>query len=116
MYLLPFWKQSSQRVDSGGCSYFEFASSGQELDGAAYVSFSCFCSPEVVYNYLSEIFLKSIFTLYILFPPPSTLQLFHIPYLPSPMSPRGCPHPIPHLTSKISGAYNLLRVRRIISE
>jgi hypothetical protein len=32
------------------------------------------------------------------------------------LSPRGCPHPSPHLTSKLPGASSLLRVRCIISE
>jgi hypothetical protein len=50
-------------------------------------------------------------------PLPSTLLLLPIPYLlPTPLSPRGCPHSPCHLTSKLPGASSLLRVRCIISE
>ena len=38
-------------------------------------------------------------------PSPSTLWLFHIPYLlPTPLSPCGCSQPPSHLTSKLPGA------------
>ena len=35
---------------------------------------------------------------------------------PHPLSPRGCPNPPPHLTSKLPGASSLLRARCIISD
>jgi hypothetical protein len=56
------------------------------------------------------------FSLHNLFPP-STLQLLHLPYLLlKPLSSRGCSYSLSHLTSKLPGASNLLRVRCIISE
>jgi hypothetical protein len=43
--------------------------------------------------------------------------MLHIPYLlPSLLSPRGCPHPSPHLTSEFPGTFSVLRVSHIISE
>ena len=49
--------------------------------------------------------------------PTSTIQMFHIPYLlTNPLSPCECPHPLPHLTSKLPEASSLLRVRCIISQ
>ena len=55
------------------------------------------------------IYLSFIFIPRILLPPPSTLWLFHIPFLlPTPLSPHGCPHPHPtwplnSLGSPVSG-------------
>jgi len=62
-----------------------------------------------------------LFTFKILFPFRSTLRLFHIPYLlpltpTPPLSPQGCPHPLPHQTSKLPRASSLLRVRFIFSD
>ena len=57
----------------------------------------CFLKKFLFFNY------KLIFyTPY--FIPPSTLELFHGPYLfPTPLYPSGCPHSPPQLTSKLPG-------------
>jgi hypothetical protein len=50
-------------------------------------------------------------------PHPSTFPLFHIPhFLPTTLSPRVSPQPSPSQTSRLPGAFSLLRVRCIISD
>jgi hypothetical protein len=86
------------------------------------------CFPSISYTWLVWImsWVFGIFFLFLLInlslhpifylPSPSTLQLLHIPYLlPTHLFPRGCPHPSPHLTSKLPLASSFLKVRCIIS-
>ena len=68
-----------------------------------------------------KIICNLFFTLHIPFPappnPPFNCFKSHTssPPLSTP-SPCGCPHPLPHLTSKLPGASSLLRVRCIITK
>jgi hypothetical protein len=75
-----------------------------------------FLMQECFYLFLN---LFIFYTPYSIFHPsihPPTAPHSTPPPHPTP-SPRGCPHPHPpHLTSKLSGASSLLRVRCIISE
>lgn len=81
------------------------------------VTWIIFIKIQIFLNFLNFILLLIYFyTPYSIPRPQSTLRLLHIPHLLPTPPPRGCHHTTPLLTSKLPGAFNLLRVRCIVSK